>query len=111
MAAGTSAQDSLFDWSEQDPTENFHGGDPFSAAAHSRAKRGNDALRQQIYEMIDAAAFGLTCDEAEFETGRSHQSVSPRFTELKADGRIVVIGKRSTRTGSMAGVYAVVDVT
>jgi hypothetical protein len=35
-----------------------------------------------------------------------HQTCSARFSELKRDNLIMKVGRRPTRTGSMAGVYA-----
>lgn len=99
------AEQGRLDWSERDPTANYHGGNPFSVAAHAAAKEGKDALRRAVYDLIAAASEGLTCDEVEVVLGRSHQSVSARITELKAQGRIVVAGRRPTRTGSPAAVY------
>ena len=63
--------------------------------------------RRRIVQALTANPTGLTCDELERLLKLSHQTTSPRLTELRRRGRIVVIGKRPTRTGCMANVYKV----
>lgn len=88
-----------------DPTANYHGGDPYSTAAHDSVKAHKAALRQWVFDIIAAAPEGMTSDEVEVKTGLPHQTCSARFTELKKAGRIVARGSRPTRSGRMAAVY------
>lgn len=97
------------DWEEKDPTANFHGGNPFSEAAHEDAKETKEVLRWKVYSLIEASPDGLTCDEVEIAIRRTHQTVSARITELKAEGRLIVVGRRPTRSGSTAGVYVALN--
>ncbi|TXH57058.1 MAG: hypothetical protein E6Q97_05045 [Desulfurellales bacterium] len=63
-------------------------------------------LRGEIYDLVAKSHDGMTCDEAEEITGRPHQSVSPRFLELRKMGRIVDSGiRRKTRSGRSATVW------
>jgi predicted transcriptional regulator len=97
-----------FDWSQHDPTAAFHGGDPFSVAAHERIRESKEVIREAIFRLIAQASEGMTCDEVEVATGRSHQTVSARITELKQQGRLTSGGRRPTRTGSSAAVHVAV---
>jgi len=65
------------------------------------------ALRERVYDLISKHPQGLTCDEVEVMTGRSHQSVSARIRELKQADRIAQAGRRSTRSGRNADIHVV----
>lgn len=99
------------DWNDDDDiTANYHGGNPESAEAHEKVKESKAFLQRLVVDNITAnEPDGYCCDEVEAITGRSHQSLSPRFTELKEQGVIVEIGKRATRTGCKAAVFGLAD--
>jgi len=93
-----------------DICRNYHKGADTSVAAYEstpskvRAKRRLFVLNT-LREMGDA-----TSDEIEAHLDWTHQSVSPRLTELKRDGLIEDTGKRRpTRLGKTARVYTAVD--
>jgi len=68
-------------------------------------------LREIVFNAIRAAGKeGLTCDETEALMGRSHQSVSPRFGELRRDELVVDSGLvRRTRGNRNAAVHVAVE--
>lgn len=99
-------QRNIFDYI--DPTAEFHGGNRESVEAHDSIRSAKQRLRKQVLDYIKAHPFGCTSDEVEAALGLSHQTVSARMTELKADGQIVPTGeRRKTRSGRNAGVYLV----
>jgi len=58
-----------------------------------------------IYAAYQAGAVGLTCDAVEAHLRRSHQSVSPRLTDLRDKGLIKRSGiQRRTRGKALADV-------
>jgi hypothetical protein len=62
-------------------------------------------LGRQVYDAIIARR-GLTDDDLEYVTGRSHQSVSSARNRLMEDGLIYDTGeKRTTRHGADAAVW------
>jgi len=64
-------------------------------------------LRAQILRLITRRRVrGATCDEIEVALGLTHQSASPRMTELKQRGLIESIAIRNTRSGRPAYVWA-----
>ena len=90
-----------------DITANFHKGNERSVEAHASIKPTKAALLQRVIYAIKAAGpKGLTSDEAEVITGLSHQTVSARFTELRAAARLVFVEKRKTRSGRYADAWA-----
>lgn len=88
-----------------DITQRYHHGDEFSTEAHHSIKADKERIREMVYNCIEQAPNGRTCDEVEIILGMSHQGTSARFTELKASGRIKQVFKRATRSGRNAGVY------
>ncbi len=92
---------------QEDITANYHGGNEASVEAHqSISSESAASLRQKVLRLISSEQHrGATSDEAEQALGLSHQSCSARFTELKALGRIVAQGKRTTRSGRKAFFY------
>lgn len=89
-----------------DITSRFHGGNPESVEAHDSIKNIKAKMRARVLATIrQRGVRGMTSDEAEVALGLSHQSVSARFTELKAEGSIVPSGeRRATRSGRNAAV-------
>jgi hypothetical protein len=79
------------------------------AAAAYMSKRVHDVVGEvfgQILSVCRQGAFGLTTDAVEQRLRRSHQSVSPRVTELRDQGWITDSGqKRKTRYGQDAVVW------
>jgi hypothetical protein len=95
---------------DRDITESHHGGDEFSVAAHERVRISKVLLRAKIEDYVrEQGDRGATCDEVEAVLGLSHQSASPRFTELRANGTFVWDGvtRRRTRTGAWARVHVI----
>lgn len=87
-----------------DICENRHGGNPESEGANVAAASGKHRDRSIILQHLDQVG-DATCDEVEVALGMRHQTCSARFSELKARGEIVAVGKRVTRTGCKATVY------
>lgn len=66
------------------------------------------ALRALVWESVRQAG-GATCDEVEVLLNQIHQTISPRFTELKKKGRIRDSGQRRlTRSRRPATVWKAV---
>jgi hypothetical protein len=99
-----------------DITRRYHRDNPQSAAANKRANKYK--YQALIVWFLKSRGWrGATCDEAIMAIDpQKHQSISPRFTELKQDevivpkiiwgeGRDAVPETRPTRTGSDAVVY------
>lgn len=81
---------------------NRHGGNPESVEANppSEAKR---LLRVQVESFIRSKGpLGATSDEIEASLNLSHQTISPRLTELKTRGYVVPGERRITRSGKYA---------
>lgn len=78
----------------------------YSLVAYERTDRRQQ--RERVYRAICEAADGLTVDELAEQWGVQRHTLAPRFSELKAKGRIHVIGQRPTPTGAMAGAYSAV---
>lgn len=90
-----------------DITAGKHGGDPFSTEAHTSIISSKEQVRAKVYGYIERQGIqGATADEVEEALDMLPQSVSARFTELKALSKIELIGKRKTRSGRNAGVWA-----
>jgi hypothetical protein len=93
-----------------DITRNYHGGDPYSAAAHESIKTRKRRDQEAIFQFVRAAGGrGATCEEVEEGLGLSHQTASARVSELRRDGRLAEIGRRSTRSGRPARVHQAVE--
>lgn len=64
-------------------------------------------LRAEVLRVIKRRRVrGATCDEVEVALGLTHQSASPRITELKQRGLIESVSIRNTRSGRPAYVWA-----
>ena len=101
-------QMNLLDQKGPDPTAALHGSNPESKAAwESLDKDTLEGKRWLVYNCIERAPNGATCEEVEQETGLSHQTASARCTELKHRKLIVIVGRRPTSTGRTAAVYKV----
>lgn len=64
-------------------------------------------LGQRVLDFVQSAgSHGATCDEAMNTLGLTHQSASPRFTDLQDRGLIVRTDRRRmTRSGRPAAIY------
>lgn len=64
-------------------------------------------LAERVLEYVRSAGqHGCTCDEAMHGLGLTHQTASPRFTELEAKGFLRRTGeRRNTRSGNLAAIY------
>lgn len=89
----------------QDPTAIYSHNNKQSYEAHKSIKSTKQVQRNKIFNCINEAFNGRTCDEVEAELGISHQACSARFVELKALSLIKQVGVRKTRSGRNAGVY------
>ena len=80
-------------------------------AESSRSRLSPDAVgskthrKAQVLDALSRAPAGLTVEETCTKLGMPHQSVSPRFTELFREGRIVREGERNTSSGKPAAIY------
>jgi DNA-binding transcriptional regulator LsrR (DeoR family) len=90
----------------RDITRSFHQGDIFSHMAHKSIINSKAALRAKVIRYVyEQGMYGATSDEVEEALGLSHQSISARITEAKADGTLIPNGmKRKTRSGRNAAV-------
>ena len=68
-------------------------------------------LAQRVLDLVRSSGMhGATCDEAIAILGLTHQTASPRFTELEAKGLIIRTDKRRrTRSGNQAAIYILAD--
>jgi len=67
------------------------------------------AVRRRVLRHV-ARTGGCTCDATEVALGLTHQTCSPRFTELHGRGLIADSGKvRRTRSGRNAIVWTITD--
>lgn len=84
------------------PVGRRHPSTSFDAARKSLPKSGT--RRYEVYRLIEAAGEqGMTDDELEYATARSHQSVSATRNTLFKDGLVKDSGtKRRTQWGNMA---------
>lgn len=86
-----------------------HKGNENSVKAHKKSLGKAEENRRMILAYLEeCGANGATCEEMEHALKLSHQSLSPRCTELKAKNQVQVVGKRPTRTGSPAAVLRLV---
>lgn len=82
---------------------NRHGGNPESTAAHESIVPTKATMRLRVLNLIRCAGErGITSDEVELALGGRHQSISARFTELKAGNFIEPAGRQKTRSGRTA---------
>ena len=90
-----------------DITQLYNGNDLFSSLAYKSIKPDIARLLGLVLGAIrEAGEIGMTCDEAEVKLELPHQTVSARFTQLKAKDLIVWDGNyRNTRSGRRAAVY------
>ena len=66
---------------------------PDTSRAAARALPRTGSKRRRTLHIIEERG-GVTCDEVEWLTGWTHQSASPIFTGLRADGWIEDSGDR-----------------
>lgn len=95
-------------WDDRDITGNRHGGNEFSQAAHDSIRPTKAEGRRRVKAAIRELG-AATSDDVTATYGLPHQTTSARFSELKADREIVQVGRRRTRTGHWAAVYAVAE--
>lgn len=74
------------------------------AAAKSMVKSAAN-IRESVFDLIESADLGVTCDEAEVTLNLKHQTCSARIRELALAGRIHQNGTRPTRSGCAAAVW------
>lgn len=93
--------------SNPDVTRNFHRDNPQSAQANTKlGMEGKHHLRGLILQYIEnQGERGATCEEIERSLTMKHQTASARLTELKAEGSVLVAGRRQNASGSTASVY------
>jgi hypothetical protein len=91
---------------QEDICSKKHGGNQFSREAFDPEKAAKHD-RKVLNYIFEQSKWGSTADQCTAETSMWPSSVGPSFSRLKKAGAIVIIGKRPTRTGSNAGVYAV----
>jgi hypothetical protein len=90
-----------------DITANYHGGNEFSVWANP-PEHVKQRHRWIVFHCLKALGGVATCDEIIVHLDWGHQSVSPRWTELKQMGWIIETGdRRLTRTGRSAALFAV----
>lgn len=82
-----------------------HGANPQSVAAEP-SKESKEALRRRILQAIqEAGSWGISCDELAAKWNVGNHTLSPRFSELKANGMIRQIATRPTRSGKPAAIF------
>ena len=87
-------------------TAPFVRGSDTSEAAAESIEPSVPTLQACVFACFVAASSGLTCDEAEQETGLRHQTASARIRELVLLGAIHDSGRRrKTSSGRSARVY------
>lgn len=65
-------------------------------------------MRDQIREILETFASGVTCDDVEVLTGISHQTASSALWALRQAGIVVDSGRTAaTRTGATAVVWTI----
>jgi len=79
----------------KDTTENKHGGNANSKAAFDGIYANLTLRQQQVLATIKArGSMGRTCREIADRHGCGMNAISGRLTELKAMGKIKVVGRR-----------------
>lgn len=92
---------------EDDPCINYHRGNPESVEAWQSVPNDvRERCKDKIYmHAVRCVMVGIISDEVEIALGLSHQSCSSKITELKREGKLVMINqKRRTRSGRRARV-------
>ena len=96
------------------PVAGYVSGSETSLDAANAIEFKINRLCRMVLDAIEASPFGLTCEETEDLLGLTHQTCSPRFTDLKSceppeiikcrlpDGSYL---KRTNRSGRNAFVY------
>lgn len=81
--------------------------DPETSHTAAQESSTKERDRQHVLFLVgQAGSYGMTCDEYAEMAGRPRDSFSPRFAELKEDGRLALNGlKRKTKLGKMALVH------
>lgn len=83
-----------------------------STSRAALASTDRNATEQRVLDELRIRPAGLTCDQFIAITGIPHQTASPRFTALEQRGLITRSElRRATRTGAMAAVYQIADLT
>lgn len=83
-----------------DPCERKHGGNENSVAAHEQASESKEQRYQEIVGLLAAAGEeGLTGKEIAALLGVSFNSISGRYTEMLATGRIVRLSIKREGSG------------
>mgnify|MGYP003480845183 CR=1 FL=1 len=84
-----------------DPCERKHGGNENSVDAHAKASESKEQRYQEIVGLLAAAAGeeGLTGKEIAALLGVSFNSISGRYTEMLATGRIVRLSIKREGSG------------
>lgn len=96
------------DW-VKDVCSSKHGGNEFSVNAWERGKFKATGEAYKILTFIkQCGEKGATADETSVKLGIMLHNTSARFTQLKEARLIHKIGKRKTRSGSWAGVWAAI---
>jgi hypothetical protein len=92
---------------------NHHGGNSESMAAfESTPESERAAMRERVFRFILARGeYGATADEIAVAFASFHNTVAPRLSELKQEGRIVPSKEtRPTRLGRQARVQKAVGI-
>lgn len=97
---------STMQYDSQDVTFFRHKGNEFSNEANKSIKPSKEQLRQRVLNYIRSQGMrGATAEETEQALQLGRSTVSARYTELKALGKIQLIDRRKTSSGRSAGVY------
>jgi hypothetical protein len=89
---------------DDDITRHYHRDNPRSAEANpSERAKSRDCNRIRVF-LFHRQRHGAICEEAERALNMIHETCSARFSELKRDGEIIVIGWRLTSRGNKADV-------
>ncbi len=78
----------------------------FSSLANKSIKGQKEQLRDIVLKFIRSCDNGATSEEVVEGLNLTLQTVSARMSELKALDKIKLIGKRPTKSGRSAGVWA-----
>lgn len=93
-------QDQLLFGSKPDPCERKHGGNENSTAAHESMSETKDQRYREIIGLLaSAGAEGMTAKEIARSLDVQLNTVSGRFTELLASGRIVRLAAKREGSG------------
>ena len=70
-----------------------HKGNPESRAANKRVRKA-EQRRKVLFAILESGTVGITCRELAEEWNVGMNTISGRFSELKADGDVVKVGTR-----------------